>query len=122
MRRKHLRLRRLPIIGVHHIAGHIYANELIQRDGVPIAGAYRVRWTYRACLDGKHGSFEVIGETRDDAAGEAYDKVARVLGLPYPGGPEIDDWQRKAMMKSNFQEHGLNLIRMILVLVALSHP
>jgi N6-L-threonylcarbamoyladenine synthase len=38
----------------------------------------------------EHGSFELIGETRDDAAGEAYDKVARVLGLPYPGGPEID--------------------------------
>ena len=38
----------------------------------------------------EHGSFKLIGETRDDAAGEAYDKVARVLGLPYPGGPQID--------------------------------
>ncbi len=54
----------------------------------------------------EHGSFKVIGETRDDAAGEAYDKVARVLGLPYPGGPRIDKLALKVMVKLCFREYG----------------
>ncbi|MER2090035.1 MAG: tRNA (adenosine(37)-N6)-threonylcarbamoyltransferase complex transferase subunit TsaD [Sporosarcina sp.] len=80
----------LPIIGVHHIAGHIYANALMQPMEFPllaliVSGGH----TELVIMEG-HGSFKLIGETRDDAAGEAYDKVARVLGLPYPGGPQID--------------------------------
>jgi N6-L-threonylcarbamoyladenine synthase len=80
----------LPIIGVHHIAGHIYANELMQPMKFPllaliVSGGH----TELVIMEG-HGSFKLVGETRDDAAGEAYDKVARVLGLPYPGGPQID--------------------------------
>ena len=80
----------LPIIGVHHIAGHIYANQLMQPMEFPllaliVSGGH----TELVIMEG-HGSFKLIGETRDDAAGEAYDKVARVLGLPYPGGPQID--------------------------------
>ena len=80
----------LPIIGVHHIAGHIYANVLMQPMEFPllaliVSGGH----TELVIMEG-HGSFKVIGETRDDAAGEAYDKVARVLGLPYPGGPQVD--------------------------------
>lgn len=79
-----------PIIGVHHIAGHIYAN------------AYKSDITYPClCLVASGGhtelvvlrepySFDVIGMTLDDAVGEAYDKVGRVLHLPYPGGPVID--------------------------------
>ncbi|MBE1557019.1 tRNA (adenosine(37)-N6)-threonylcarbamoyltransferase complex transferase subunit TsaD [Sporosarcina limicola] len=80
----------LPIIGVHHIAGHIYANELMQRMEFPLLALIVSGGHTELVLMGAHGSFKLIGETRDDAAGEAYDKVARVLGLPYPGGPEID--------------------------------
>lgn len=80
----------LPIIGVHHIAGHIYANELMQPMQFPLLALIVSGGHTELVLMKKHGSFELIGETRDDAAGEAYDKVARVLGLPYPGGPGID--------------------------------
>ena len=80
----------LPIIGVHHIAGHIYANELMQPMEFPLLALIVSGGHTELVLMEAHGSFKVIGETRDDAAGEAYDKVARVLGLPYPGGPQID--------------------------------
>ena len=81
---------RLPIIGVHHIAGHIYANELMQPMEFPLLALIVSGGHTELVLMEEHGSFKLIGETRDDAAGEAYDKVARVLGLPYPGGPQID--------------------------------
>lgn len=80
----------LPIIGVHHIAGHIYANQLIQKMEFPLLALIVSGGHTELVLMKDHGHFELIGETRDDAAGEAYDKVARVLNLPYPGGPEID--------------------------------
>lgn len=80
----------LPLIGVHHIAGHIYANQLVQPMEFPLLALIVSGGHTELVVMKEHGSFEVIGETRDDAAGEAYDKVARVLGLPYPGGPQID--------------------------------
>lgn len=80
----------LPIIGVHHIAGHIYANALVQPMEFPLLALVVSGGHTELVFMKEHGSFEVIGETRDDAAGEAYDKVARVLNLPYPGGPHID--------------------------------
>ena len=80
----------LPIIGVHHIAGHIYANQLMQPMEFPLLALIVSGGHTELVLMENHGSFTLIGETRDDAAGEAYDKVARVLGLPYPGGPHID--------------------------------
>lgn len=80
----------LPIVGVHHIAGHIYANALVQPMEFPLLALVVSGGHTELVLMKEHGSFEVIGETRDDAAGEAYDKVARVLNLPYPGGPHID--------------------------------
>lgn len=80
----------LPIIGVHHIAGHIYANALVQPMQFPLLALVVSGGHTELVLMKKHGHFELIGETRDDAAGEAYDKVARVLNLPYPGGPHID--------------------------------
>ncbi|WP_438313248.1 tRNA (adenosine(37)-N6)-threonylcarbamoyltransferase complex transferase subunit TsaD [Sporosarcina sp. FA9] len=80
----------LPIIGVHHIAGHIYANQLMGRMEFPLLALIVSGGHTELILMDEHGSFNLIGETRDDAAGEAYDKVARVLGLPYPGGPGID--------------------------------
>ncbi|MGG3451763.1 MULTISPECIES: tRNA (adenosine(37)-N6)-threonylcarbamoyltransferase complex transferase subunit TsaD [Bacillaceae] len=80
----------LPLIGVHHIAGHIYANRLVQEMSFPLMSLVVSGGHTELVYMKEHGSFEVIGETRDDAAGEAYDKVARTLSLPYPGGPHID--------------------------------
>ena len=80
----------LPIIGVHHIAGHIYANRLINEFEFPLLALVVSGGHTELVYMKEHASFEVIGETLDDAAGEAYDKVARTLGLPYPGGPHID--------------------------------
>lgn len=80
----------LPLIGVHHIAGHIYANQLQQELEYPlIALVVSGGHTELVHMTGP-GQFRIIGQTRDDAAGEAYDKVARALHLPYPGGPHID--------------------------------
>lgn len=80
----------LPLIGVHHIAGHVYANQLVHAMEFPLLALIVSGGHTELVVMKSHGSFEVIGETRDDAAGEAYDKVARVLGLPYPGGPQVD--------------------------------
>lgn len=80
----------LPLVGTHHIAGHIYANNLIQPMEFPLLALVVSGGHTELVLMKEHGSFELIGETRDDAAGEAYDKVARVLDIPYPGGPRID--------------------------------
>jgi N6-L-threonylcarbamoyladenine synthase len=80
----------LPLIAVHHIAGHIYANQLTADLEYPlIALVVSGGHTELVHMDGP-GRFRIIGRTRDDAVGEAYDKVARALGLPYPGGPHID--------------------------------
>ncbi len=80
----------LPLIGVHHIAGHIYANRFQSEFQFPLLSLVVSGGHTELVLMQEHGVYEVIGGTRDDAAGEAYDKVARALGLPYPGGPEID--------------------------------
>lgn len=79
-----------PLIGVHHIAGHIYANNYNQDIEYPslclvVSGGHSELVLLKAPFE-----FEVIGETLDDAVGEAYDKVGRVLNLPYPGGPVLD--------------------------------
>ncbi|RCW62197.1 tRNA (adenosine(37)-N6)-threonylcarbamoyltransferase complex transferase subunit TsaD [Saliterribacillus persicus] len=79
-----------PLIGVHHIAGHIYANRLEKEFQFPLLSLVVSGGHTELILMEEHGDFKVIGETRDDAAGEAYDKVARTLQLPYPGGPKID--------------------------------
>lgn len=80
----------LPLINVHHIAGHIYANQLHQALEFPLVSLIISGGHTELIYMEDHLSFEIIGETRDDAVGEAYDKVARILGLPYPGGPHID--------------------------------
>ena len=79
-----------PLIGVHHIAGHIYANELVEDIQYPCLSLVVSGGHSELVYMKKPFSFEVIGETLDDAIGEAYDKVGRVLHLPYPGGPVID--------------------------------
>ncbi|MCE4051940.1 tRNA (adenosine(37)-N6)-threonylcarbamoyltransferase complex transferase subunit TsaD [Bacillus sp. Au-Bac7] len=80
----------IPLVGVHHIAGHIYANQLVDKLEFPLLSLVVSGGHTELVYMKEHGHFEVIGETRDDAAGEAYDKVARTLNLPYPGGPHID--------------------------------
>src|SRR5699024_5224647 len=79
-----------PLVGVHHIAGHIYANRFIKEFEFPLLALIVSGGHAELVVMKVHGSYEVIVETLDDAAGEAYDKVARMLKLPYPGGPQID--------------------------------
>lgn len=79
-----------PLIPVHHIAGHIYANNLVQKMQFPLLALVVSGGHTELIYMKEHYSFQKIGGTLDDAVGEAYDKVARVIGLPYPGGPAVD--------------------------------
>ena len=84
--------RSLPLIGVNHIHGHICANYIEHPDLEPPFVSLVVSGGHTHLVNVKdHGQYEVIGRTRDDAAGEAFDKVARAIGLGYPGGPKIDE-------------------------------
>lgn len=80
----------IPIVGVHHIAGHIYANYIDNGMEFPLLALVVSGGHTELILMNEHYDFNRLGETQDDAVGEAYDKVARVLGLPYPGGPVVD--------------------------------
>lgn len=83
--------KRLPLVGVHHLEGHIFANLLAHPDLEPPFLALVVSGGHTSLVKvASYNEFELIGQTRDDAAGEAFDKIARVMGLPYPGGPHID--------------------------------
>lgn len=85
-----------PLIGVHHIEGHICANFLVKQDFqfplicLVVSGGHTniIKIT-------DHGQYLLLGQTKDDAAGEAYDKIARAIGLPYPGGPHIEQLARE---------------------------
>lgn len=83
--------RNLPLIGVHHIEGHISANYIENKDLEPpflclvVSGGH----THLVCVE-DYGKYKILGKTKDDAAGEAFDKVARAIDLGYPGGPKID--------------------------------
>ena len=79
-----------PIIGVHHLAGHIYANAIESEMKFPCIALLVSGGNTELIYMKEHFEFEIIGQTLDDAVGEAYDKVARVVGLPYPGGPHVD--------------------------------
>ena len=79
-----------PLIPVHHLAGHIYANEYVKDLRFPLLAVVVSGGNTELVYMKKHLDFEIIGETKDDAIGESFDKVARVLGLPYPGGIAID--------------------------------
>ena len=107
----------IPLVGVHHIAGHIYANRLVKEVQFPLLSLVVSGGHTELVYMKEHGSFEVIGETRDDAAGEAYDKVARTLSMPYPGVLISIALHMKGNQQSIYLVHGLNLIRMISVLV-----
>ena len=83
--------RNLPLVGVHHIEGHISANYIEHPDLEPPFACLVVSGGHThlvVVMD--YGKYEILGRTRDDAAGEAFDKVARAIGLGYPGGPKID--------------------------------
>ncbi|MDF2721460.1 MAG: tRNA threonylcarbamoyladenosine modification protein TsaD [Paenibacillus sp.] len=80
----------IPLIGVHHIAGHIYANQFVQPLQYPLVSLVVSGGHTELVHVPAPGVFRIIGQTRDDAVGEAYDKVARAMGLPYPGGPHVD--------------------------------
>lgn len=79
-----------PLIPVHHIAGHIYANNLVKPMEFPLMALVVSGGHTELVYMKDNYSFEIIGSTLDDAVGESYDKVARVLGLSYPGGPVVD--------------------------------
>lgn len=79
-----------PLLGVHHIAGHIYANQANEPMQFPLLCLVVSGGHTELILMHDHFDFTLLGETQDDAIGEAYDKVARVMGLGYPGGPKID--------------------------------
>ena len=104
-----------PLVGVNHIEGHICANYIQHKDLKPPFVSLVVSGGHTFIVHVKdYGVYEVIGQTRDDAAGEAYDKVARALGLGYPGGPKIDKLAREgnpdsiAFPKANFHDKSLD--------------
>lgn len=83
--------RGIPVIGVHHMEGHLFATALEHRDAVPPFTGLLVSGGHTLLLDVETwGTYRLLGATRDDAAGEAFDKVAKLLGLPYPGGRHIE--------------------------------
>ena len=83
-----------PLIPVHHLAGHIYANEYIKPLVFPLLAVVVSGGNTELVIMKDHLDFDIIGETKDDAIGECYDKVARVMGLPYPGGIPIDKYAK----------------------------
>lgn len=101
-----------PLIGTDHIAGHIYANQLVEPLQFPLMALVVSGGHTELIYMPEDGVFEPIGETRDDAVGEAYDKVGRVLDLPYPGGKKMDelaqigedtyDYPRPMLAEENF--------------------
>lgn len=104
-----------PLVGVNHIEGHICANYIQHKDLKPPFISLVVSGGHTFIVHVKdYGIYEVIGQTRDDAAGEAYDKVARALGLGYPGGPKIDKLAKEGnpkaitFPKANFHEETLD--------------
>ncbi|HEY4130216.1 MAG TPA: tRNA (adenosine(37)-N6)-threonylcarbamoyltransferase complex transferase subunit TsaD [Gemmatimonadaceae bacterium] len=83
--------RNIPVVGVHHMEGHLFATSLEHPDAVPPFTALLVSGGHTLLLDVQSwGEYKLLGRTRDDAAGEAFDKVAKLLGLPYPGGPHVE--------------------------------
>lgn len=85
-----------PIVGVHHMEGHLFATSLDHADAVPPFTALLVSGGHTLIVDVEAwGRYRLLGRTRDDAAGEAFDKVAKLLGLPYPGGPHLEKLARE---------------------------
>lgn len=91
----------LPLVGVHHIEGHISANYIENKELEPPFLCMVVSGGHTHLVHVKdYGVYEIVGRTRDDAAGEAFDKVARAIGLGYPGGPKIDKLAKEGNPKA----------------------
>jgi tRNA N6-adenosine threonylcarbamoyltransferase len=89
--------RGIPLLGIHHMEGHLFAAALEHRDAVPPFTALLISGGHTLLLDvAAWGEYRLLGATRDDAAGEAFDKVAKLLGLPYPGGRYVEALARDA--------------------------
>lgn len=87
--------RGIPLLGIHHMEGHLFSAALEHRDAVPPFTALLISGGHTLLLDVEAwGRYRLLGATRDDAAGEAFDKVAKLLGLPYPGGRHIEELAR----------------------------
>jgi N6-L-threonylcarbamoyladenine synthase len=85
----------IPCVGVHHMEGHLFATALEHPDAVPPFTGLLVSGGHTLLVDVEAwGRYRLLGRTRDDAAGEAFDKVAKLLGLPYPGGPHVEKLAR----------------------------
>ena len=105
----------IPLVGVNHLEGHIFANFLSSPELEPPFMALVVSGGHTSLVHVRgYNHFSLMGQTRDDAAGEAFDKIARVMGLPYPGGPQIDrlakegnadaiDFPRALQEKGNYE-------------------
>jgi N6-L-threonylcarbamoyladenine synthase len=86
----------VPVVGVHHMEGHLFATSLEHERAVPPFTALLISGGHTMLLDAPAwGEYRLLGATRDDAAGEAFDKVAKLLGLPYPGGPPLEKIARE---------------------------
>lgn len=91
----------IPLIGIHHLEGHIYANWLMDEEIIFPCVCLVVSGGHSDIIYMKdHGQYEIMARTRDDAAGECFDKSARALGLGYPGGPIIDKYAQKGNPKA----------------------
>ena len=91
-----------PVIGVHHMEGHLFATSLEHRDAAPPFTALLVSGGHTMIVDvAEWGCYRILGRTRDDAAGEAFDKVSKLLGMPYPGGP----WVERAAAQGDPKRH-----------------
>ncbi|MBP5301587.1 MAG: tRNA (adenosine(37)-N6)-threonylcarbamoyltransferase complex transferase subunit TsaD [Bacilli bacterium] len=88
-----------PLIPVHHLAAHIYACEFVKKFRFPLIALIISGGSTAIILMKKHLDFKIIGETRDDAVGECFDKIARFLGFDYPGGAKIDELAKKGKYK-----------------------
>lgn len=83
-------LKNIPLYPVHHVEGHVYANFLLETPpALPCLALIVSGGHSQLVLFHSHGNYEMLGQTQDDAVGEAFDKVAKIIGLPYPGGPSI---------------------------------
>lgn len=100
----------VPVVPVHHLEGHLFATMLEQSDAAPPFTALLVSGGHTLLLDvPEWGTYRLLGQTRDDAAGEAFDKVAKLLGLPYPGGRPLEELART--ISQSTQKFALPMVR-----------
>lgn len=117
----------IPIVPTHHIAGHIAANYLTYPELKPPFMSLVVSGGHSHLIYVKdYTDFQIIGKTRDDAVGEAFDKVARVLGLPYPGGPEVSKLAREgnftySLPKTKFENYDFSFSGIKTAVINIAH-